>query len=267
MAPAPAPGDRRMIHNAGGRRVAGRRAPMVAALDPPELPRPARRDGAHVHFAIRIERAPRVLEDVAAARLLIRTQAGDRDAFRALYLEHFDPVYAYLRLALQSLQDVEDGLQSVFGRVLAALPDHKVDSMPFRVWLATLLYGHAPDRDEPVTRLIETPPSASSSLHALDVLEWLNDADLRMLMERLPALEREVMSLCYVLDLTAREIARVSGLSVADVEAIHSRSIRFMERCVLSLGRRPGYSGRHPIKAAPRPEIVMRRRKLALSGG
>lgn len=261
------PTERRRIRNADGRRVDDRRAGMVPSLDVKPLPRAARRYEDLLRFAVRIEAPDRRLEDAVSARLAIRAQNGDREAFHALYRRYFDAVYSYLRLALQSVHDVEDGLQAVFAQTLGGLGNHCIDSMPFTVWLGSLLYGHAPDRSDPVGRAIdETGPTASAT-EALELLQWLTDDDLRMLMERLPALEREIMGLCYILDLTAREIGAISGLSVEEVERAHARSIRFMGRCLASLGRRPGYSGRHPITAAPRPEIVMRRRRLALTGG
>ena len=259
--------DRRRIRNAYGRRVDQRRAPILAALDPPSLPRTLRKHADRIQFSVRIELPERRLEDADAGRLITRMQAGDPDAFRELYLAHFDAVYAYLRVALQTVHNVEDGLQSVFGRALALLPEYEVHREPFRVVLGRLLFGHAPDGDEAATRAIDDGIAGPSAEDAIRLLEWLTDDDLRLLMERLPPLEREVMALCYVLDLTATEIAAISGLDVEEVERVHSRSIRFMDRCLASLSERPGYSGRHPMAAPPRPEIVMRRRRLALVRG
>jgi RNA polymerase sigma factor (sigma-70 family) len=263
----PPPGERRRVLNEAGRRVCDRRAVMVAALEPKPLPRAARRYAEAMQFASRLEPPERQVHDAEIARIAIQAQAGDREAFRELYLRYFDPVYAYLRLALQSVHDIEDGLQAVFTKLLDRLPDHRIDLTPVSVWLGAILYGHAPDRDDPVARVFEEPASAGAAAEALDLLEWLTDDDLRMLMERLPAVEREIMGLCYILDLTAREIGTITGLTADDVERAHSRSIRFMGRCLTSLQRRPGYTGRHPITAAPRPEIVMRRRRLALARG
>jgi RNA polymerase sigma-70 factor (ECF subfamily) len=260
------PAERRRVRHAAGRRVDDRRAVMVASLEERSLPRAARRHARALSFAVRIEPPQRRVDDVDSARLAIRAQAGDPQAFEALYMRYFDPVYSYLRVALQSVHDVEDGLQAVFARMLGDLPGQRVDSMPFSVWVGSLLYGHAPDRDDPVARSLEESAGPAAT-EALELLEWLTDDDLRMLIERLPALEREVMGLCYILDLSAREIGSITGLPFEEVERVHARSIRFMGRCLASLGRRPGYSGRHPITAAPRPEIVMRRRRLALAGG
>jgi DNA-directed RNA polymerase specialized sigma24 family protein len=258
---------RRQVHNATGRRVVDRRAVMVAALEHPELPRALRRHAGELQFAVRIEPSERSAEDAESARLAVRAQQGDPDAFREIYLRYFDAVYAYMRLALQSVHDVEYGLQCTFRKVLGDLPTHRIDSMPFAVWIGSLLFGHAPDRDDDAARLADDGLPQASNAEALDLLEWLTDDDLRMLMERLPAFERETVGLCYILDLSAREIATIAAVSVEDVERAHGRAIRFMGRCLASLARRPGYSGRHPIKAPPRPEIVMRRRRLALTGG
>jgi len=256
--------DRRRIRNTYGRRVDQRRAPHVAALEHPALPRAARRHANRIQFAVRIDWPERRRADAEAGRLITSHQSGDAEAFRQLYVTYFDEVYAYLRLALQTVHNVEGGLQAVFSRALVALQQFDVSREPFRVVLARLLYGHAPDGDDSVARAIDDGIAATSPEDAIRLLEWLTDEDLRLLMERLPPLEREVMALCYVLDLTATEIAAVAGIDVDEVERVHARSIRFMDRCLASLSQRPGYTGRHPIVAAPRPEIVMRRRRLAL---
>ena len=259
------PGERRRVRHAAGRRVDERRAVMVASPEDRELPRMARRHAAALSFAVPIEPPQRAVDDADSARLAIRAQSGDPKAFEAIYMRYFDPVYAYLRMALQSVHDVEEGLQAVFTRALGELPEHRVDSMAFSVWIGSLLYGHAPDKTDTVVRIEDQGGPAATD--ALELLDWLTDDDLRMLMERLPALSREVMGLCYILDLSAREIGTITGLPTDEIERLHDRSIRFMGRCVASLGKRPGYSGRHPITAPPRPEIVMRRRRLALAGG
>ncbi len=55
------------------------------------------------------------------ASLVRRAQAGDRDAFVALYRRHVDDVYGFALRQLGSVQDAEDVTSETFLKVVAAL--------------------------------------------------------------------------------------------------------------------------------------------------
>jgi hypothetical protein len=133
------PDERRRIRASEGRRIAERRAAALA-VDAPVLPRRFRALCEQLVFVERLEPSTEQLEDRDTARLVTRFQAGDKDAFAALYMRYFDRVYSYLRVALRDAHEAEDGAQQAFMQVLEALPRYeRRGSSPFRSWLFVIV--------------------------------------------------------------------------------------------------------------------------------
>src|SRR5947209_8337957 len=86
--------ERRRIRSQAGRRCGERRAALAVVRGRP-LPRPAQRFADRIALVKRIEPPDHALEDVEAARVVTRVQAGDTDAFADLYLCYFGRVWGY----------------------------------------------------------------------------------------------------------------------------------------------------------------------------
>ena len=256
--------DRRRVNHVAGRRVADRRAVIFPHLATPELPRSVRRVADQLSFVARVEPSSRAVEDAGLLRAAIRVQAGEAEAFEHVYKTLFDRVYGHLRLARGSAVDVEELLQAVFGCLFERLPNADLDAQPIRAWLGDILFATS------FTPQPETEESRARSSFGgdadLQVLEWLSDHDLLSLVERLPPLQRQVLGLHYLLGLKISEVAQVAGRSADEVADVHGAALGFMAGCLTSLGRRPGYSGRHPMSARRRVPVVSRARSLALIG-
>src|SRR5438067_3371234 len=76
--------ERRRIRGRYGRRVGERRA-LLVPVDALDLPRGLRRYAERLQFVERLEPSGLEAEDRDTARLVMRIQAGDRDAFPDLY--------------------------------------------------------------------------------------------------------------------------------------------------------------------------------------
>jgi RNA polymerase sigma-70 factor (ECF subfamily) len=270
--PPPGGVERRAVRNPEGRRVAERRAAKTRVLPRP-LPGSARQ---HAHRFVFVERrlpSSRAAEDVATARLVVEYQVGDRSALEDIYLRYFDRVYAYARIALGDPRHAEEVTQQVFLRVVEALPRYELRrGMPFRPWLfrvarSTILEARVsplrPEREEPAPRgAVESP---APSYAARDALEWLTDADLYRFVERLPASQREVLVLRYLLDLSPREVAAALDRTPQAVAQLLVRALRTVEGRV-GARRRPGGSYRSAMLVRARGAPVLSARRLALHG-
>jgi RNA polymerase sigma-70 factor (ECF subfamily) len=245
--------DRRAIRNAEGRRVGERRA-AVASVESPMLPAPARKHVEALTFVERLEPSDQHHEDLDTARLVTRFQAGDNEVFAELYMRYFDRVYSYLRLALDDDHAAEDSTQQVFLKVMEALPRYERRTQPFRAWLFTIVRNHAirylekrgrMEVVDPVELTDRQPdPAGTEPAEAFGVLGWISDRELLMLIERLPAAQRQVLMLRYMMDLTTTDIASILGRSSEDVRALQSRALRFLQQRLTALGRVP--HGRQP---------------------
>jgi RNA polymerase sigma-70 factor (ECF subfamily) len=238
--------ERRRIHNAEGRRVGDRRAPLVA-IDAPALPRRARRYADRLTFVERVAPSDEHLEDLDTARLVTRIQSGDKSGFADLYLRYFDRVYGYLRVTVGNGHAAEDAAQHVFTQVLESLPAYERRRQPFRAWLFTIARNHAVsvvrkegrlDVVDPV-ELGERRESAGASEPELPVLDWISDPDLLLFIERMPAEQRQVLTLRYMLGLSMPEIGRAMGKSDEAVRRAHSRAVAFLRQRLTAVGRGP----------------------------
>jgi RNA polymerase sigma-70 factor (ECF subfamily) len=243
---APPADDRRRIVGTAGRRIAERRAALIP-VEPPLLPPGAERYRDRLTFVERLEPSTQALEDADSTRLVVRVQAGDREAFGLLYMRYFDRVYSYLRLALSDANEAEDATQHVFVRVLESLPRYQPEK-PFRAWLFTIARNGAIDELRRRGRLHTEEPeeverrrerAAGPAETELWALKWVSDRDLLHLVDRLPLAQRQVLFFRYALDLPASEVGDILGRSPEDVRQLHSRGLRFLRQRLTALGRPP----------------------------
>jgi len=269
-----APGEeRRKIRGASGRRIEDRRG-VSLAVPALGLPRKARAHADRLVFVERIERTTLADEDLDSARIVVRIQAGDGDAFSLLYMRYFDRIYTYMRILLKDAHEAEDAAQQVFLRTFENLGRYeRRPGYPFRAWLFVVAHNVARSqlskrRSVDVVDPFKMPerrdiPNAEDEL---PVLDWISDRELVMLVERLPLPQRQVLLLRYLLDLSYPEIAAVLSRTQEDVRSLQSRGVRFLRTRLASLGRDSGQRGRIPMRICLRRTSVIRARRWALHG-
>jgi RNA polymerase sigma-70 factor, ECF subfamily len=232
--PPPAEGDRRRIRNRRGRRVADRRAP-TGATAAPALPPEAAPHAARLVFGARIEPSDQEELDADTKRLVTRFQAGDEASFEEVYLRHFDTVYGYAHAALRNSHDAEDVAQQAFVRAFQALPGYEVRETPFRGWLLRIARNLALDSLRGRSRLVvEAPEEMASRQEArpgefVRDVDWLSRREVASQVQRLPAAQREVIVLRYLLDLRDDEIADRIGGTVRAADHLHDQAIRILQ--------------------------------------
>jgi RNA polymerase sigma-70 factor (ECF subfamily) len=216
-------------------------------------------------------------EDIDTARLVTRFQAGEREAFAAIYERYFDRVYGYVRVAFQDKHEAEDAAQQVFVQALEALPRYERRRQPFRAWLFTIVRNYTLGELRKRARLEVVDPAEldqrreanGETVEDASVLEWISDADLLLFTERLPLPQRQVLVLRYTLDLTDREIATVMGRTPVDVRTLQHRALRFLEKRLSAIGRGPQATASARDKGAWQRRLrqapVLRGRRFAIT--
>jgi RNA polymerase sigma-70 factor (ECF subfamily) len=264
-AAAPA-ADRRKIRAEMGRRVADRRA-MSVPVKPPVLPARLRRHLAALVFVERLEPSNDAALDIDTARLVVRCQGGDPDAFGELYMRYFDRVFSYVRVVLEDHQEAEDVTQDIFVKVFEALPRYvALAGTPFRAWMFRIARNAALDRMKRAGRLLVEEPQtidrrvdeAAPPGGALD-LDWISDGDLLFLVERLPQAQRQVLVLRYVLGMNTQEIAVVMERTPQSVAQLHSRARAFLEDRLRAIRGRD-------TQATRRSPMLIRLRRMPVLG-
>jgi len=167
--------------------------------------------------------------------------------FAAVYDEHVWQVYGFFAYRLRSRGDAEDLTQLTFERALRAWGRYDASQASEGTWLLViarnLLVDHfradRSDRHEPLDELdVEhRAPSADPQQPQLGL-----EPDLERALAALGDRERELIALRFGGDLNGPEIAELTGLSLANVQQILSRSLRRM-RAELDTSRRTAGRG------------------------
>ncbi len=154
------------------------------------------------------------------------------ERFARLYDEHIWTVYGFFGYRLGSREDAEDLTQQTFERALKAWGRFDETRAGPATWLLAiarnLLIDHhradRSDRLEPIGDEGLRPdqePSGGDPERGLGL-----DPDLEIALGRLSDREREILALRFGADLTGSDIAGLTGLSLANVQQILSRSLR-----------------------------------------
>jgi RNA polymerase sigma-70 factor, ECF subfamily len=153
------------------------------------------------------------------------------DAFGRLYDEHVWNVYGFFGYRVGSRQEAEDLTQLTFEKALRSFRKFDERRASFSTWVMTIARNALVDyyrsdrgsRQEP----IGDPNDAEALLGEHVEAPSMGIApELETALGKLNDREREVIALRFGGDLTGIEISRLTGLTVANVQQILSRSLR-----------------------------------------
>lgn len=152
--------------------------------------------------------------------------------FARAYDEHVWHVYGYFAYRLRSRDDAEDLTQLTFERALKAWDRFDPKRAALGTWLLAiarnvLVDHHRRDRSNRHQPFVDDDEQISATIGYRELDPHLGlSPDLAAGLERLGSREREVIALRFGGDLTGPEIAELTGLSLANVQQILSRSLR-----------------------------------------
>jgi RNA polymerase sigma factor (sigma-70 family) len=151
--------------------------------------------------------------------------------FATVYEQEIWPIYGFFAYRVTSIADAEDLTQRTFERALRAWQRFDPERSSPRTWLLAiarnLLIDHyRADRSERLQSLDDAPEAALGS--ELPEPDLGLDPDLAKALSLLTPRDREIIALRYGGDLSGPEIAKLTDLSVANVQQVISRSLRRM---------------------------------------
>jgi RNA polymerase sigma-70 factor (ECF subfamily) len=156
--------------------------------------------------------------------LAVRAAAGDREAFAELYGRFHAPLYRYCALRLR--WDVEDAVAETFVRAWEALPRYKDTGAPLLAWFYGIARHVVADALRARART-ESRPQFEERIDSFDPGQHL---DLMREIGHLPAEQRRVIEMKYLLGLRNPEVARALGKSVGAVNALQWRALAALNR-------------------------------------
>jgi RNA polymerase sigma-70 factor (ECF subfamily) len=181
-------------------------------------------------------------EDDALVALVARAKAGDREAYTVLYRQYLNEVYRYTLVRLGNKEAAEDATQTIFVRVLAALPTCR-ENAAFVGWLFVIARGVVADQLR--ARRRQTDPIPDDAIWpAADPSpedEAIRGEATRFLLAArencLTLRERELFDLLLT-EMNDKQIAAALGRSHGAVRTAHSRLIAKLRDCLGPLTRR-----------------------------
>jgi RNA polymerase sigma-70 factor (ECF subfamily) len=172
--------------------------------------------------------------------LAIRCQLGERDAFEALVARWHEPMWRYLRRLAGQDDAARDLMQDTWLRVLRGIASLR-EPAKLRPWLFGIARRVAMDK----LRYEYVRPAADDvDLDALAAPEsdLALDAEVAVLdagIAKLPAFEREALTLFYLRELTIEEIAVLLGSPVGTIKSRLFRARQLLRRDLSIEGERP----------------------------
>jgi RNA polymerase sigma-70 factor (ECF subfamily) len=181
----------------------------------------------------KIDHSPRAERLVLAA--VAQAKDGDADALRFLYLRYADNVYGYVCSIVRDEFEAEDVTQQIFAKLMTALARYEPRVVPFSAWILRVAHNTAIDhvRARRPVPLEEVHPSDAAGDDGAGSRERF--ADLRLALDALPAEQRDVIVLRFLVGLTPREIAERMGRSEDAVHGLQHRGRRRLRSEMLAL--------------------------------
>ena len=180
------------------------------------------------------EERPLTDDDVAA--IVRQAQNGEAEAFGQLYEIYSDRVFRYIAYRVSSDADAEDITEDVFIRMLEAIGTFKWRNVPFSAWLMRIAHNRVIDfyrrsNLRTATPLDVAPPVPSRERDPQEGVAFFSDMqDLRLAMEELTDLQRQVISLRFGSELSIAETAKAMNRNEGAVKALQHSAIRALRR-------------------------------------
>jgi RNA polymerase sigma-70 factor (ECF subfamily) len=173
-------------------------------------------------------------------KLVARTLAGDRNAFRALIERHYNTIFRLCRSILRNAEDAEDATQEVFLRAYDALGQFQGRGA-FGAWLRRLTLNHclnrmqsasakASARSFSIDLVVETLPATFAADPEESLLRREERTRIQQELNMLPPQQRAAMALRLLEGLSYEEIAEMMGVPVNSVRSwLHRGRARLRE--------------------------------------
>jgi len=165
----------------------------------------------------------RVLSDKT---LLNQYLAGDRNAISHLIERHRRRVRDYIYMLVKDRDAADDIFQETFVKIIMMLKQGRyTENGKFSAWLHRIAHNLIIDyyRQERVENTVSTDDNETDMLNRRDLCEtnvedWLVEnqihTDVRRLIGALPEPQREVLTMRYYRDMSFKEIAEATGVSI-----------------------------------------------------
>lgn len=166
------------------------------------------------------------LSKLADDQLVAAYANGNNEAFDALLNRHKDRVFSYILHIVKDREQAEDIFQETFVKAIMTIKQGRyTDSGKFSAWISRIAHNLIIDfyRQEKAENTISTDSDVTDMLNRRDLAEKnIEDhlvseqiqEDVRRIIEALPESQREVLIMRYYRDMSFKEIAEATNVSI-----------------------------------------------------
>jgi len=161
--------------------------------------------------------------------IAIRCQLGERAAFDQLVRRWHEPLCRYVRGVVPDEDAAAEVVQEIWLRILRGIPGLR-DPSRLRAWVFGIARRTLMDRlraryrePEPLSLEDVDPPAAAEAVNIADDLQLLQEE-----IARLPLVEREVIVLFHLDELTLAEISDLISIPIGTVKSRLFRARRLL---------------------------------------
>jgi len=158
--------------------------------------------------------------------LVVLYEEGNDGAFDVLLERHQAYIYSYILFLVKDEDVANDFFQDTFQRAIIAIRSHKYQTNgKFSAWLTRIAHNLIIDKSRDVkstmtVREDQVKPKALNSLSLSEatredeMIDSQTRASIRKLLDYLPAPQKEVIMMRFYDDLSFKEIAEMTGVSI-----------------------------------------------------
>lgn len=159
--------------------------------------------------------------------LALSYAAGSNRAFDELLSRNQEKLFSYILFVVRDREVADDIFQETFVKVIVRLQQQKYTSSgKFSAWIMRIAHNAIMDwyRDRRNAQVVEpTPDNNLCAINPKNVLDtnredqFVNEqilTDVRRMMDNLPATQREVVYMRFYQEMSFKEIAETTGVSI-----------------------------------------------------
>ncbi len=165
--------------------------------------------------------------------MILRSQAGDAEAFKRLFEQYKNLVYRTALLMLDNPLDADDALQEVFLRMHRSLSTYRPDKGAFSTWIYRITVNYCLNlrrMRQPASISIEEVEPPGDTDHRQMERRLVEDEILHQALRSLSDKLRIVLVLRYYWELPSAEVAQILDIPVGTVKSRLDLALKTLQK-------------------------------------
>lgn len=177
------------------------------------------------------------MQSTNVANLVQQAQKGNLSAVGSLYEIHYPGIYQYLYYRVGDTHVAEELTGEVFLKMVHALPNFRASNGAFKSWLYAIARNMAIDhyrRSSVRSDLAFDDDLGLASETAGDAVELkLTQAALQQALQDLPELQRDIIILRFIEDLSMDEVAALLHKTYDSIKSLQRRALNSLRQALV----------------------------------